>query len=86
MGGADFFWLLMISWCSVCRQKWEQMLPDPSAGAPPCPSCGSGAAVRLFPAPHVAKNQEPAPGRTCCGREERCTTPGCSTGRGCRRV
>ncbi len=24
-------------------------------------------------------------GKTCCGREERCDTPPCSGGRGCRR-
>jgi putative FmdB family regulatory protein len=24
-------------------------------------------------------------GKTCCGREERCDTPPCSTGGGCRR-
>jgi putative FmdB family regulatory protein len=24
-------------------------------------------------------------GKTCCGKEERCDTPPCSTGRGCRR-
>lgn len=50
-----------------------------------CPSCGSENMERLVPSSYMVKTNAPAPGTTCCGRDERCATPPCSTGGTCRR-
>jgi len=50
-----------------------------------CPECGSRNLERLISAPALLKNTASVPGRTCCGREERCQTPACATGEQCRR-
>jgi hypothetical protein len=51
---------------------------------PRCPNCGSTILQKLFSAPHIVREQRPS-GSTCCGREERCATPPCSTGEECGR-
>jgi len=51
-----------------------------------CPHCGSASWDKLVSAPFVSSGQTARlPGRTCCGREERCTAPPCSEGDVCRR-
>jgi hypothetical protein len=41
---------------------------------------------KLFSAPSVISRwRQPSGGGTCCGREERCAAPPCSTGEVCRR-
>ena len=50
-----------------------------------CSSCGSSSMERLISAPSILKSATNTPGSTCCGREERCETPPCSIGEGCRR-
>ncbi len=51
-----------------------------------CPSCGSPLLEKLVSAPYVMKSAPGrSKGRTCCGKEERCDTPPCTTERGCRR-
>ena len=47
--------------------------------------CGSRNMERLISAPSLLRDRTNAPGSTCCGREERCETPPCSTGERCRR-
>ena len=49
-----------------------------------CKSCGSCRLEKVLSRPAVfnqAKDQNS--GRTCCGREERCSTPPCSNGEAC---
>ena len=50
-----------------------------------CSRCGSHDLERLISAPSLLRVGANAPGTTCCGREERCESPPCSTGEGCRR-
>ena len=50
-----------------------------------CSSCGSHELERLISAPSLVRSGVRAAGTTCCGREERCDSPPCSTGEGCRR-
>ena len=71
--------------CASCGEKTEILLGLGSA-APSCPHCGSPLLEKLVSAPFVMREDRARPkGRTCCGQEERCTTPPCSTERGCRR-
>ena len=50
-----------------------------------CPGCGSQNLERLITAPSLLKGRANALGTTCCGREERCETPPCSTGGQCQK-
>ncbi len=51
-----------------------------------CRSCGSLEMEKIMStASFLDRTTERAPGHTCCGREERCETPPCSTGGACRR-
>ncbi len=52
-----------------------------------CPSCESLAMEKLMStASFMGVETARAPGRTCCGREERCETSPCEAGKGCRRI
>ena len=58
----------------------------PGSGAPSCPECGSPLSEKLLSVPNVISRWgQPSGGGTCCGREERCAAPPCSTGETCRR-
>ena len=46
-----------------------------------CPSCGSEDLARLISAFNVSMGGTSNKGLTCCGKEERCSTPPCSVGR-----
>ncbi|HEM61150.1 MAG TPA: zinc ribbon domain-containing protein [Chloroflexi bacterium] len=71
--------------CRECGEKTEILVLAGSSSAT-CPSCGSPLLEKLFSAPYVMSGQTARPqGRTCCGQEERCSTPPCSTERGCTR-
>ena len=50
-----------------------------------CSGCGSQNLERLISAPTLLRDRFTVPGTTCCGREERCDTPPCSTGERCKR-
>jgi putative FmdB family regulatory protein len=51
-----------------------------------CQHCGSSDLERLLSVSSFAfTNSTRAPGKTCCGRDERCDAPPCSTGNACRR-
>ena len=49
-----------------------------------CKQCGGRNLERVLSPSHPVKNVRPA-GATCCGREERCAKPPCSSGGGCRK-
>jgi putative FmdB family regulatory protein len=75
--------------CGNCGERVE-VLVRPSTGsdssAPSCPQCGSPLSKKLFSTPNVISRWgQPSGGGTCCGREERCAAPPCSTGETCRR-
>ncbi|MBW1980734.1 MAG: zinc ribbon domain-containing protein [Deltaproteobacteria bacterium] len=51
-----------------------------------CSNCGSSRLEKILSAASYAvKTSGSSAGHTCCGREERCDTPPCSTGGSCRR-
>lgn len=51
-----------------------------------CKVCGSTEMERILSvASFLGGISEHAPGRTCCGSEERCDTPPCSDGGSCKR-
>lgn len=71
--------------CASCGEKTEILVRSQST-APSCPGCGSPLLEKLVSAPYVMSTETARPqGRTCCGQEERCETPPCSTEQGCRR-
>ncbi|MFP3898496.1 MAG: FmdB family zinc ribbon protein [Dehalococcoidia bacterium] len=70
--------------CLQCGRVMEAFIRD-AGETPHCPDCGSANLERLMSSSYVLKTSSHIPGTTCCGRAERCTTPPCSTGDGCRR-
>jgi putative FmdB family regulatory protein len=70
--------------CSTCDQVVE-LLVRSSDSTPHCPNCRRPLTDKLFSTPNIltGRTQRP-PGKTCCGREERCETPGCAGDGGCR--
>jgi putative FmdB family regulatory protein len=51
-----------------------------------CSNCGSVEMEKVMSAASfLGRAMERMPGRTCCGREERCSSPPCSSGGACRR-
>ncbi|NWF94456.1 MAG: zinc ribbon domain-containing protein [Syntrophaceae bacterium] len=50
-----------------------------------CKECGSPELEKMISVSHPLMGKSRSPGHTCCGREERCSTPPCSTGSSCRR-
>jgi len=68
--------------CARCDRDVELLLGFDEAERATCPECG-GALARLLTAPAAFRNSYPRPpGRTCCGREERCDAPPCGEGGG----
>lgn len=50
-----------------------------------CKQCGGSQLEKMLSVSHSVMSEKRSPGHTCCGREERCATPPCSTGGTCRR-
>jgi len=72
--------------CQECGKVSEFLLASFSDSRTlACSGCGSQNLERLITAPGLLRDKANAPGTTCCGREERCETPPCSTGEQCRR-
>ena len=72
--------------CQECGEVSEFLVPSSADGGTlACPGCGSRNMERLISAPSLLKNRADAPGTTCCGREERCETPPCSTNDRCQK-
>ncbi len=71
--------------CKSCGKISEELVQGfSSSKIPKCPDCGRVMERRLS-SPNLVKSGASIHGKTCCGREERCETPACSTGSQCRR-
>lgn len=72
--------------CGICGQKFElrRSLAD-SDSEIRCPGCQAEHPERLISASYLVGGKSSPPGTTCCGREERCDAPPCSTDDVCRR-
>lgn len=68
--------------CGGTSEIWEGVgaRKDPLE----CKHCGRGELEKIMSPSHSLKNPRPK-GSTCCGREERCDKPPCSSGSTCRR-
>jgi putative FmdB family regulatory protein len=63
--------------CRDCDVTFEKLVRAGTAVI--CPHCGSLSLNKLLPVPFVSSGRTARqPGHTCCGREERCSTPQCS--------
>lgn len=71
--------------CQECGKVSEILFRGTSDQAVHCPDCGSSSMERLISSSYVVKVGSQESGKTCCGRNERCETPPCSTGGACRR-
>ncbi|MFC1925532.1 zinc ribbon domain-containing protein [Chloroflexota bacterium] len=70
--------------CRDCGKVSEKLFLSPEGQTFLCPDCGSSNVERLISSSYLVKTSSRASGETCCGREERCETPACSTGERCR--
>lgn len=64
--------------CGNCGERVEVLVRSKN-DEPRCPNCGSTLLEKLISAPHVMRGNPRPSGRTCCGRDERCDAPPCST-------
>lgn len=71
--------------CKSCGNVWEVLSYSSQGEVVNCPRCLSEDIQRCMSLPHFHHSASKLPGRTCCGREERCESPPCSTGHGCRK-
>ncbi len=73
--------------CMGCGEVSEVLVGMGSRDEPTtCKHCGSHHVERIMSASFISvKGGMPKGGTTCCGREERCDTPPCSTDDICRR-
>jgi len=71
--------------CENCRERVEVLVRSEMSAPPTCPNCGSPLLEKLLSVPYVMKGQRRPAGLTCCGQEDRCEAPACSTDEVCRR-
>jgi putative FmdB family regulatory protein len=71
--------------CRECGRVHEVFLRSAGADPPTCPDCGSERLERLLSTFSVLNPAVGGGATTCCGRDERCDSPPCSTGYTCRR-
>jgi putative FmdB family regulatory protein len=72
--------------CSNCGEIIEVFQKTSVPQNLNCQRCGSNHMEKIFSIPGSVKVAGPSKkGTTCCGRTERCDTPPCSVGEGCRR-
>jgi putative FmdB family regulatory protein len=72
--------------CSQCGEKFESFTQTMSSGdITSCPACGSQLTDKLLTTPNIGRESLNRKGTTCCGREERCDKPPCSSGGHCHR-
>ena len=72
--------------CELCGRVSEHLMGVGEGEPIRCRHCGSEKVIRILSAAsYTLRASHSVPGHTCCGREERCDTPPCSGGGGCRR-
>ena len=71
--------------CQECGKISEMFIRSPNGESIKCPICGSMSLERLLSASYAVRMDASTPGKTCCGRTERCETPPCSSNDTCRR-
>ncbi len=71
--------------CLECGKISEILLRNLGSENVKCPVCGSENLEKLLSASYTIRISSPTPGRTCCGRAERCEMPPCSQDGTCRR-
>jgi len=72
--------------CQKCGQVSEIFSQSLEQKNVVCSYCGSAELEKIFSVPgKVSAGDSHPKGTTCCGREERCDHPPCSTEGGCRR-
>jgi putative FmdB family regulatory protein len=71
--------------CNECGRVSEILAGPRSEGeALVCQHCGSGDLEKIMSVSSFTfANAYRAPGKTCCGRDERCESPPCSSGGVC---
>jgi len=70
--------------CNRCGKVQEFLIIRNSEQKIVCPNCGSSDMERVLSVTSFTFSQR-MPGRTCCGREERCSSPPCEVEGRCRR-
>jgi len=69
--------------CANCGQDVEAWLRT-TQDTPVCPECDQVLENKLLTAASFVMTNAGRPaGKTCCGRDERCAEPSCSTESGC---
>ena len=72
--------------CEECGSVSEYLVGVGDDEVIQCKECSSHQMNRVLSASSFKfQSNQHIPGRTCCGREERCETPPCSDGGTCRR-
>ncbi|MGQ9546374.1 MAG: FmdB family zinc ribbon protein [Dehalococcoidia bacterium] len=71
--------------CQECGKVSEILIRSFDSQDVQCPACGGRKLDKLLSASYALSAEAPTPGRTCCGKEERCETPPCSWENACRR-
>jgi putative FmdB family regulatory protein len=72
--------------CNECGKLQEVLHKSiQTVEAVKCTNCGSRDLTRLISTANVSMGGMSSKGLTCCGREERCSTPPCSSNGVCRR-
>ena len=72
--------------CRTCGTTFEVLMASRQDKAVNCRKCGGFEVERIMSAAAVLRSErKPLKGHTCCGREERCEMPPCSTQGGCGR-
>ena len=72
--------------CEACGAVTEYLVGVDDEVKIQCKVCGSSGMNRILSASSFTfQSNKRIPGRTCCGRKERCETPPCSDGGDCRR-
>ncbi|MBW2091489.1 MAG: zinc ribbon domain-containing protein [Deltaproteobacteria bacterium] len=72
--------------CKTCGNVSEFLVSPGEDFAVACSNCGGQDMEKIMSvASFLGDTSERMPGQTCCGRDERCDRPPCSTGENCRR-
>ena len=72
--------------CDACGEVQEVLHKSTQTVEPvKCSKCGSEDLTRLISVANVSMGGISNKGHTCCGREERCSTPPCAADSVCRR-